>query len=88
MSNTSIAERVLEIAEKYAAGIVPASAIAASLELHLSALEGISKEVRDRLHALSVLVIAEDVLPHEAEGLGLLPSRNSLSELQRILRQL
>lgn len=88
MSNTSIAERVLEIADKYATGLAPASAIAVSLELHLSALEGVPKDLQDRLHALSILVIAEDVSPQEAEELGLLPCSNSLSELRRILRQL
>lgn len=88
MSNTSIAERVLEVADKYATGLAPASAIAASLELHLSALEGVPKDLQDRLHALSILVIAEDVSPQEAEELGMLPCSNSISELRRILRQL
>jgi hypothetical protein len=88
MSNTSIAKRILEIAEQYANGAAPANAIAASLELHEPALEGVSRDVRDRLHALSVAVIREDISPPEAEQLGWVASRNALSELQRILRQL
>lgn len=88
MSNTSIARRILEIADQYANGTAPASAIAAGLELHEPALEGVSRDLRDRLHALSVAVIHEDVSPLEAEQLGWVASRNSLSELQRVLREL
>lgn len=88
MSNTSIARRILEIADQYANGTAPASAIAAGLELHEPALEGISRDLRDRLHALSVAVIHEDVSPLEAEQLGWIASRDSLSELQRVLREL
>lgn len=88
MSNTSIARQILEITDQYANGTAPANAIAASLELHEPALEGVSRDLRDRLYALSVAVIHEDVSPLEAEQLGWVASRRSLLELQRILRDL
>lgn len=88
MSNASIARRLLEMTDRYTSGALPASAIAAGLERHGPALEGVPQEVRDRLHALSVAVIAEDVSPLEAEQLGLANRRDALDALRRMLEQL
>jgi hypothetical protein len=88
MPNATIAHRVLEVVAAFARGEAPASAIAASLELHEPALEGVSRDVRDRLHALSVQVIREDVTVAEQELLGLEPRNDALLELRRVLEAL
>lgn len=88
MSNTSIAARILYVTDRYVTGDAPASAIAESLELHEPALEGVSREVRDKMQALAVAVIHEDVSPLEAAQLGFVHSYEALNDLQRILRSL
>lgn len=66
----------------------PASAVAQSVERYAPLLEGVSRDVRDRLHALSVLIIAQDVTPVEADMLGLAPSHAALDELKLLLQTL
>ncbi len=86
MANSSIARRVLEVVSAFERGEVPASAIAASLELHEPALEAVSRDIRDKLHALSLQIIQEDVTPQEQSVLGIEPSTRGCSELRRLLQ--
>jgi hypothetical protein len=82
MSNISIAQRIFEIVAAYERGDVNVIAITQSIELHESALEGISREVRDRLHSLSVEIIYQDV---DDEMLGWTASREALNEIKLLL---
>ena len=85
MSNSAIAHRVLEVLAAFERGEASASAIAESLELHEPALEGIPRDLRDRMHSLSVQIIYEDVTPQEQALLGFEPSRCAFDELRRVL---
>lgn len=85
MSNKSVIDRILEIIEAFEHGDTCASAVAASVELHESALEAIPREVRDKMRALSVEVIKQDVTPIEEEMLGWKDSREALHELKSLL---
>jgi hypothetical protein len=88
MSNTSIARRILEIVAAFERGEAPASAVAASLELHEPALEAVPRDLRDRLHNLSLKIIEEDVTPQEQLLLGHEPSRQALNDLRELLEGL
>jgi len=85
MTNQSIASRVLEAVKRVEAGELPVSAIASSLEMHEPALEGVPRDVRDRLHKLAVDAIRQDVSAREREQLGIEGSRQALMELKAIL---
>ena len=88
MTNASIAARILEGIAAYESGRASASSVAESIELHESALESVPREIRDRLHRLSVMVIEQDVTPQEEELLGLSPSRQALIELKSLLSEM
>jgi hypothetical protein len=85
MTNQSIASRVLEIVKRVEAGELAVSAIASSLEMHEPALEGVPRDVRHRLHKLSVDAIKQDVSAFEHQHLGIDGSRQALMELKAIL---
>ena len=78
----------MESIANYESGRTSASSIAESIELHESALESVPKEIRDKLHSLSVQVIEQDVTPQEEELLGLTPGRQALNELKSLLSEL
>lgn len=88
MSNASVVTRILESVAAYERGEASASSIAKSIELHEPALEALPRVVRDRLNALSVEVIEQDVTPQEEALLGLKPSRKALEELKSVLESL
>lgn len=85
MSNKTIINRILEIIEAFEHGQTSASAVAASVELHEPALETIPREARDKMHALSVEVIMQDVSSVEEEMLGWKSRREALHELKSLL---
>jgi len=81
MSNINIVSRILEVVAAFERGEVGATAIAQSIELHEPALETVPREVRDRLHRLSVRAIEQDISPLEAETLGLCATKDAVNEL-------
>ena len=85
MSNESIAARMADTVAAYERGEAGAKAVADSVELHETALEGIPREIRDRLRRLSVDLICEDVTPLETEMLGWEHTRRALDELKALL---
>ena len=85
MSNKTIVNRIIEIIVAFEHGQTSASAVAASVELHEPALETIPREVRDKIHALSVKVIMQDVSSVEAEMLGWKSNNEALHELKSLL---
>jgi len=85
MTNERIANRIAEVVAAFERGDVGATAVAESVELHEPALEGISREVRDRLHQLSVEVVKQDLSPLELEMLGLEPTREAVTALKLLL---
>lgn len=88
MSNASIGQRVLESIAAYEDGRNSAVSVAQSIELHEPALEAVPREFRDRLHALSVQVLEQDVTPQEEALLGIKASRQALEEIKSLLRSL
>lgn len=88
MSNASITVRILESVAAYESGLASAASVAESIELHEPALEAVPREVRDRLHSLSVQVLEQDVSPQEETLLGIKASRQALEELKLLLRSL
>lgn len=88
MTNASVASRILERIAAYENGRASASSVAESIELHESALESVSRELRDQMHNLSVRVLEQDVTPQEEELLGLKSSRQALQELKSLLKGL
>ena len=88
MTNARIAERILEVVNKYENGNTSASAIAEAIETHEPALEAIARKTRDKLHSLSLKVIEQDVTPFEEETLGFKNSREALNELKNVLGNL
>lgn len=88
MSNASIASRLLDVLGQIQRGEVPVSAFAAAVECHASALEGLPREMLDRLSRLSVEAIRGDVSPLEAELMGLSPSDRALREAELLLQAL
>lgn len=85
MSNKTIINRILEIIEAFENGQTSASAVAASVELHVPALETIPWATRDKMHALSVQVIMQDECWVEEEILGWKSSFEALHELKSLL---
>lgn len=81
MSNTAIVSRILEVVAAFERGEVGATAIAQSIELHEPALEAIPREVRDKLHRLSVKAIEQNLSTLEAEMLGLCATQDEVNEL-------
>lgn len=88
MSNATIASRMLEIVADFERGRLPSVAIAQCMELHEPALEGIERNVRDRLHKLSVQIIEQDISPIEEQMLGIQASRNAATELKELLKKI
>jgi len=85
MSNQSIIARILETIALFEGGATSASAVAASVELHEPALEGVPRAARDRMHALALEVIMQDVSPVEQEMLGWQSSRQASHALKSLL---
>lgn len=85
MSNRTIINRILEIVDAFEHGVASASAVAASVELHDPALEAVPRAARDKMRALSVEVINQDVSPIEEEMLGWKSSCEALHELRSLL---
>jgi len=81
MSNAAIVSRILEVVAAFERGEVGATAIPQSIELHEPALEAIPREVRDKLHSLSVKAIEQDLSTLEAEMLGLCTTQDAVNEL-------
>lgn len=88
MSNASVAKRILESVAAYESGHSIASSVATSIDLHEPAFEAVSRELRDRLHTLSVQVIEQDVTPQEEALLGIKASRQAVQELKSLLSSL
>lgn len=88
MSNSAIAQRILEVVTAFEGGQVSAVAIAQSIELHESALESIPKDIREAMHKLSVKIIQQDVSQFEESLLGLQASREACQELKRLLKSI
>jgi hypothetical protein len=85
MSNATIINRISEVVIAFERGELGATAIAQSIELHEPALEMLPRELRDRLHKLSVQVLEQDLSPLEERMLGLRASRQALEELKAVL---
>lgn len=85
MSNFTIASRILEAVAAFERGEVGATAIAQSVELHEPALEAVPRDVRDRLHLLSVKAIEQDLSPLEEEVLGICATKEAVNELKLVL---
>ena len=88
VGNASIANRLLDVLGQIQRGEVPVSAFAAAVECHASALEGLPREMLDRLSRLSVEAIRDDVSPLEAELMGLSSSDRALREAELLLQVL
>ena len=85
MSNSNIASRILEAIAAFERGEVSATAIAQSIELHEPALEAVPRDIRDRLHLLSVKAIEQDLSPLEEEVLGICATKEAVNELKMML---
>ena len=88
MSNASIASQILKSIATYESGHASASSVAESIELNEPALESIPREVRVKLHRLSILLIEQAVTPQEEAFLGISPNRQALTELKSLLTEL
>lgn len=88
MSNETIAVRLLEVVRGALDGTLPVSAFANAVDAHAPAFEGLSHAWLDRLDALSVKAIEEDVSPVEAEVLSFQHSTESLKEAESMLNAL
>jgi hypothetical protein len=88
MSNASIAGRLIEVADAVLGSCEPVSAFARAVELYAPAFEAVPRAWLDRLDALSLKAMDEDVSLLEEELLGLQHSDFSLKEARRMLEQL
>lgn len=85
MSNITIVNRILEVVAAFDRKEVSAIAIVQSIELHEPALEAVSRNIRDKLHLLSVQALEQDLSPFEEEVLGGCATTNAANELKTIL---
>ncbi|KPJ95160.1 MAG: hypothetical protein AMJ53_03395 [Gammaproteobacteria bacterium SG8_11] len=85
MTNATIVQRIIEVINAYENGKTSASSIAESIEMHEPAMESIPREIRDKIHNLSVEIIEQDITPIEEKMLGIEPGKKALTELKTIL---
>ena len=88
MSNATIARRILEILDAFERGEIGPLRVEECLELHVPALEGLSRQARDEFSHLSGVLVKQNYSSEERELLGVEGESSAARDLRRAVENL